>query len=306
MLAICTPTAPDLLFVVLDLESGERWDCPATNHMRQCCGRARWRPFGLTWSADRLFVANEQSLLVFDWSFDLLAVHRGLFFANSHALERDRRGDLLSVCCWANALVHWSLATHTRRVYDLVNCCWLDGDPADVGKGVDAHHFNAAAFSPARLCVLGHNRGRQSFVRVLTKNYHHDDDLELDASQAHGLAYVDGALWTLDTGGGGDLVATTGERMQTDIPTGRFARGWAWDGGARWAIAHAAPSEKRVGRATGAATIAVDDGHRRRDWVLAGTGAINELRFLDVDDVAHQSTPPPRWDPSRLTYRGRP
>lgn len=290
MIVFATVTTPDLFAVVVDLNTGERWNVPARPDL--VAAGDRWRPFGVAFDDAALFASNESTCVVFDrTTLDVVDIVRDVWFPNVHTIERTPAGELVGVCCWANCLVvvdrDWS-----PFYVDLINGGFLPDRPTpdQVGRAFDRHHFNAAAFDQVgrRWFVLAHNRG-PSFVRVFDGESFHqvDDDLAIEADQAHGLAYRDGELWTLDTGGRRDLVSTSGERIATGIESGRFCRGWSWTGD-DLVVAHFPPAQRAVGRGRGDAVLEWHNGDQVERFDLVGTGAINELRTLDVPDLVNE------------------
>src|SRR5712671_5509100 len=76
------------LGVVLDLKSSETIIIPVRPEFIEPSveGRPPCRPFGITWSADELFIANNRQLLIFDKQLDFLRTSVTRLQINVHQL----------------------------------------------------------------------------------------------------------------------------------------------------------------------------------------------------------------------------
>jgi hypothetical protein len=94
------------LGVVLDLESGSLSTIPVRPEFIDLTVRGRnpCRPFGITWSENELFIANNRQLLVFDKQLQYLRTLTTRLQINTHQLAYHSKR-VWVVSPWSNSLI---------------------------------------------------------------------------------------------------------------------------------------------------------------------------------------------------------
>jgi hypothetical protein len=197
---------------------------------------------------------------------------------------------LIGVCCSSDAdAVEFDLRENSLRHY--IERAASDSD--------DRWHFNSLLWTGEHLFVAAHAFGGTSFI-----NRYDAATLELNkvysevGASVHGLAfYADELIW----------ISTNTQEIRSESgyrqPLGKpgYARGFAMTSGQF--IVATSEFLSRGNRHAGDSWIQVIDRHQGlvlKEFHLADTGSINDLRLLDEYDYAHGVDP--FWSGRRSTH----
>jgi hypothetical protein len=276
------------LGIVLDVESGETTPIPVRPEFIEPTveGRPSCRPFGITWSADELFIANNRQLLVFDKQLDFLCISATRLQINVHQLAY--MGERVwAVSPWTNSLIgvspnagvtalEFDLACHELRTYVHREAYEID----------DKWHFNSLLWADGYLFVAAHTFGHVSFInRYNAATLRLDDVQGQVGSSIHGLARHRGELFWISTKTG-EIRSDTGYCHL--LSRSGYARGFAVTD--QYFIVATSEYLGRGERHAGDSWIQLID---RKDGILLhevhlpDTGSINDIRVLDEYDYAH-------------------
>jgi hypothetical protein len=277
------------LGIVLDLESGAMRTIPVRPEFLDPTveGRPACRPFGITWSADELFIANNRQLLVFNKQ---LYYQRSLptpLQINTHQLAY-HAACVWAVSPWTNSLIGVYPSSDVDAVeFDLFDQTLRPYVPRDASEDDDKRHFNSLLWADGHLFVAAHNFGRSSFINRYDEATLRLDYVQRDAgSSIHGLAlYADELFW---------LSTNTGEVRSSlgyshRLSRQGYVRGFAMT--REHFIVATSEFLSRDKRSAGDSWIQVIDRQRStavREFHLPDTGSINDLRLLDEYDYAHR------------------
>lgn len=288
--------------IVLDIESGASKTIPVRPEFIDptVSGARPCLPFGITWSSEELFIANNRQLLVFDKQLEYSRTESTPLQTNTHQLAY--HADLVwATSPWTNSLigvrpnsstddaVEFALFDQILRPYNLREASEVD----------DISHVNSLLWADECLFVAAHNFTNPSFIIRC-----HEAELKLDSISydiglaIHGLALFNKELYWISTGTH-EIRSSTGCTFQ--FRKEGFFRGLAMT--SEHFIVGISEFKNREARNTGDCWIQVID--RRQGDVLAefhlrGTGNINDLRLLDEYDYAHCINPFWAADPARL------
>lgn len=284
------------LGIVVDLESGATETIPVRPEFSDptVVGRAPCRPFGITWSAEHVFVVNNRQLLVYDTQLRFMRIARTRLQVNMHQLAYEG-GRVWCVSPWTASLVGVSrdpavetleldLRGHGERPY-----VEREGSERD-----DVEHFNSLLWADGHLFVAAHNFGA-SFIHQYRGTTRELERVHADVGECiHGLARHRGELFWVSTATA-EIRSDRGYRMPLAKPG--YARGFAMT--SRYFVVGTSEDFYRDLRHTGDAWIQVIDregGEVCKEIHLRDTGSINDIRLLDEVDYAHGVAP--LWDAS--------
>jgi hypothetical protein len=276
------------LGIVLNLESGETKIIPSRPEFIASCvtGRPAFRPFGITWNDDNLFIANNKQLLVFDKQLNFVRCSVTQMQINIHQLAY-KNGRVWAVSPWTNSLISICQNDAVDAVeFDIFSqkvCPYLQREACETD---DKSHFNSLLWSGAYLFIAAHAFGGESFI-----NRYNGMTMQLDnvyrnvGSSIHGLAHDGEELFWISTKTG-EIRSDLGYCQSLSRPG--YARGFAVTN--QYFIVAISEFLARGDRYAGDSWIQIID--RRQDSIvneicLADTGSINELRLLDEYDFAH-------------------
>jgi hypothetical protein len=280
------------LGVVLDLESGSLSTIPVRPEFIDLTVRGRnpCRPFGITWSENELFIANNRQLLVFDKQLQYLRTLTTRLQINTHQLAYHSKR-VWVVSPWSNSLIGVSPSSDISAVeFDLLEQQLRLYTPRDVSEADDQRHFNSLLWADGYLFVAAHGFGRSSFI-----NRYDEAKLQLDCVQQnvgaaiHGLARCNEELFWISTNTY-EIRSSLGY-SQPVFKEG-FSRGFAMT--REHFIVGTSELLPRGERSRGDSWIQVLDrrkGALVREFHLPNTGSINDLRLLDEYDYAHHVNP---------------
>ncbi len=288
MKVIVTVSDMQRVAVVLDLQTGRETPIFARSEFKDPLikGRPSCRPFGITWSRDLLYIANNRQLLVFDKQFQYQRTHPLPLQPNIHQIAY-RDGWIWAVSPWTNSLIGVAEDSARAIEFDLLEYAtrpYLErvGDEAD-----DRHHFNSLLWHKDRLFVSAHAFGVGSFIlefdpaRLLLVGAFADV-----GSEIHGLAHDGNELLWVSTGTA-EVRSESGRcwKLRED----GYARGFAVTD--RFLVVGVSSRAHRNRRSCGDGWIELisrHDGQLIDKWRLVGSGSLNDLRILDEYDYAHQ------------------
>jgi hypothetical protein len=280
------------LGVVLDVESGSTHAIPVRPEFldHTITDRAPCRPFGITWCADELYIANNRQLIVLDKNLDYARTLATPLQVNVHqlAFQGDR---IWAVSPWTNSLI----AVHPHAVlppieFDLTRATLQPYVPRDASEADDQFHFNSLLWANGTLYVAAHRFGAGSFI-----NYYRGTALRLYArlsnvgAAIHGLAYDQGDLYWLSTNTG-EIRSSKG--LVLPLSKRGFARGFAMT--EEFFVVAISDYLSRPERVTGNSWVQLIDrksGKVIQEYHLLDTGSINDLRILDRYDFGHCVAP---------------
>jgi hypothetical protein len=276
------------LGIVLDLESGATKTIPVRPEFIEPTveGRTACRPFGITWSQDELFIANNRQLLVFDKQLEYLRTETTALQINTHQLAY-HAGRAWAVSPWTNSLigvcpnscigaVEFNLCDHRLRPYIA----------RDAAEADDKMHYNSLLWAGGYLFVAAHNFAAPSFIIRYDDAELRLDSVYDDAGFAiHGLALYDYELFWISTRSG-QIRSSLGFSLALSRPG--YARGFAMTRD-HFIVATSEflSRDQRCGGDSWIQTIDRRTGTVLRQFHLTDTGSINDLRLLDAYDYAH-------------------
>ncbi len=276
------------LAIVLDLESGETKTIPVHPEFIDptVVGRVPCRPFGITWSPEELFIANNKQLLVFDKQLNFLRTAATRLQVNIHQLAY-RAGRVWAVSPWTSSLIGVSLDTGVDTVeFDLVSHSIRPYIEREACEADDQFHFNSLLWADGYLFVAAHTFGDRSFINAYDEMTLRLNNTQSNAGAAiHGLARYRRELFWLSTETS-EIRSDLGYRqLLTKVG---YARGLALT--SRYIIVATSEYLSRGQRHAGDSWVQVLD--REQGIVLTevhlrDTGSINDLRLLDEYDYAH-------------------
>ena len=282
--------------VLLDLETGQMSNIPCHPEFLDLTvvNRAPCRPFGITWSDQELFIANNRQLLVFDRELSYLRTEKTPLQVNTHQLAY-HSNQVWAASPWTNSLIGAPLDQSREAVeFDLFGQTLKPYVRRDAQENDDVCHINSLLWAKGHLFVAAHNLGKPSFIFR-----YNDETLRLDSMQTdvglsiHGLAYCDGELYWISTNTN-EVRSDKGYRLI--LPTQRFWRGLAVS--EEYFIVAASERRRRVHRTNGDSWVQLIRKITKEvvaEYHLQGTGSINDLRLLDEYDYAHCVAP--FWQP---------
>lgn len=250
-------------------------------------GRPACRPFGITWSPDELYIANNRQLLSFDRRLDFQRISATRLQVNTHQIAY-HAGRVWAASPWTNSLIGVSANPLVSAVeFDLQDHVLRDYCRDENTAEDDKYHFNSLLWADQNLFVAAHALGAESFIN------HYDSEtftllnvLNDAGAEIHGLARHDGELFWLSTKTG-ELRSDAGRCLM--LSRWGYARGFAVT--RAYFIVGISEFLSRGSRHKGDSWIQVID-RRSEDVVhetrLRDTGSINDLRLLDEHDFAHR------------------
>jgi hypothetical protein len=292
MKVIATVSDMQRVAIVLDLESGSQDFIPVRAEFIDLSvrGRAPCRPFGITWTSDKLFIANNRQILVFDKQLNYVHTLTEALQINTHQLAY-RDGLIWAVSPWANSVIgvsvdsglpSWELDLLTREARDYRS--------REGSEAADQYHFNSLLWTETQLFVAAHALGKESLIYLFdAASLRFQRVLDDVGTSIHGIAFDKGELFWIDTGAG-EIRSSLGLHQQLFKPG--YARGLAVT--RHYFIVAISDHLTRLERHTRGSWIQVIDRNRQSllaEWRLQDTGSVNDLRLLDEYDFAHGLTP---------------
>lgn len=319
MKAILTPSNPAYSLILVDTETKSEVRLMA-QHEEGDDGadesRPRHRPFGITWSGDRVFVANRRHVCIYDrWK---IAEYSKLLNRNSDGHKVAIGGSLTSflgkfenVLCQnphgltmaGNRLLTACTSHDCVAIIDpetgAANYWHVDNGMQDSLSGEDTRHINSLVYACGTLFILSNNRRKRfsSIVAAKIENGVIEKLWEKEFSethQAHGIGIKGNGFITLDTGNHRTLNFLCEQLRQynPEIPVDDFLRGLASTAD-ELLFCHF-PRQFRRYRGQGDSILRIIDGLTLIDngrIKLTDIGAVNELRLLDQYDYCHHQKP---------------
>jgi hypothetical protein len=288
MRVLATISDMSRLGVVLDLETGATETIPVFPKFVDSAvkGRVGCRPFGITWSPDELFIANNRQLLVFDRQLEYLRTETTPLQINTHQLAY-HASRAWAVSPWTNSLIGVYPSLETAAVeFTLFGENLRPYIPREATEADDRWHFNSLLWAGGYLFVAAHNFDRPSFI------IRHDaETLRLNAIQdeagvaIHGLALNDEELFWLSTKTG-EIRSSLGYSLS--LFKEGYARGFAMTR-EHFVVATSQflCRDERCGGDSWIQVIDRQQGKLAAEFHLKDTGSINDLRLLDEYDYAH-------------------
>ena len=272
--------------LLLDLESGTIDTIPARPEFIDPTAEAPCRPFGITWSNDELYIANNRQLLVFDKHFNYNRTLATPLQVNTHQLayHADR--------VWAVSPRTRSLiGVHPRSGLSAVEFRLYDDSLSqyiarDTSEAEDRYHFNSLLWADGYLFVAAHNFVHPSFIKRYDEGTLQTNQVMAHVGYSiHGLAYQNGELFWISTGTG-ELRSSHGYRKR--LSRKGYARGLSMTRDHFIvAISEFLIRDQRRGGDSWIQVIDREEGKSISEVHLADTGSINDLRLLDQYDHAH-------------------
>lgn len=265
-----TPGCKEFVLLIVDTETGEvtpiescedQWENQPHSEKSQY-----WRRFGISWSADTLFVAARHNVLCFDQKLDYLCKVPAILDGNPHQISY--YDDELYVCnTAANTISAFDTNWNERIVYDEV---------------ADAH-FNSLLIDDQMFWVNASRRGNSAAVEL------YSDVRKHTGQHSHNLGLWDGDLSWIDTNGTGWL--TTGFRSCRLFTGDYFCRGLAISDEQLF-VGVSYRSRGNHNYDMPCHIQVLDLQGRMQDKIeLPGMGPIHDIRLLDVFDYAHLRNP---------------
>lgn len=286
MRLLITPSNPAYTFVLLDTETGTVNRIASVPEESDHGANDRWpahRPYGITWDARGVYVANRRNLCVYTHGLEYRYSIPNVLGENPHQLAISD-GEL--ICCAADrdALMLIDVEGRGVRVFSLLAMGF-----GHIREPADTLHLNSVIVHRGKLYLCLHHHGqRRSQILVIDRaTMRRERIIDTPAYAAHNIFLRDGLIGTLDTGGTRRL-AIGDIQIDLGVPEGHFLRGMAATAN-RFAVAHF-PQRQRRYRGSGNATIKVLEGGRIiGTHVLDDIGAINDMRLLCEYDYCHHN-----------------
>jgi hypothetical protein len=281
------------LGIVLDVESGEiTGTIPVRPEFMDStiAGRPPCRPFGITWSHEKLFIVNNRQLLVYDGHLNYMGMSSTQLQINIHQLAY-RSERVWAVSPWTNSLIGVP-QTHDCDVveFDLLSQTVRRYVQREASFANDKWHFNSLLWTDESLFVAAHAFGPFSFINRYDSRTLRLSRVHRNAGHSiHGLAHHEGELFWLSTKTG---QIRSDSAYCCPLPRQGFARGFAMTSG--HFIVGTSTASPRSERHAGDSWIHVIDRQERAavsEVCLRNTGSINDLRLLDEYDYGHAIDP---------------
>ena len=274
--------------VIVDLHTGETTSIPVRPEFidKSVQTVLPCRPFGITWHAGELYIANNRQLLVFDRQFQYLRTVPTPLQDNVHQLAY-RAGCVWAVSPRTNSLIGIEPHSGVAAIeFDLINAHLGAYQPRLGLEADDKNHFNSLLWADGYLYVAAHNFTTPSFI-----NRYKEPDLELDnvdhhaGYSIHGLALHEEELFWISTQ---TFQIRSSNGYCHSLPQTRFARGLSMtDDYFIVALSEFLTRNKRHVGDSWVQIISRHNGSVVQEWHLPDTGSINDLRLLDDYDYAH-------------------
>lgn len=265
-------------------------------------GRPACRPFGISWSSDKLFIVNNRQLLAFDSCLGYCEKLPVRLQVNCHQAAF-RESSIWIVSPWTNSLIAVPLSQGTIREFHPLLGRLVRYRSRESSEGDDRVHFNSILWSGTNMFLAAHAFGENSFIlRYDAATLNLLEVYQNVGSSIHGLAFDKGALFWLSTGTR-ELWSSSGLRLP--IATSGYARGFAMT--KKHFVIATSEFLSRDERNSGDSWIRVLDRKRlvvTNEIQLQDTGSINDLRLLDEYDYAHQIEP--FWPEDKIARHGEP
>lgn len=287
---IITPSNMDYLLVGIDTDTGEVARVRSDQSYHDDAAdptRPPFRPFGITWCDEYLYVANRTCLLVFDSNLDFVDKVRGILDQNTHQIAW-HKGKLISTMTRCDCIAFIDPETLDRQYFHPYEG-WLQGRPECLDHDSERYHINSVVAKGDLVYMLLSNRGRrQSEVAVLDMRTGLTEWIAPTATlRAHGIYVGPEGLGTLDTGGQHDLWMS-GERVNLYTSNVSFCRGLAGNN-VELACGHFNKQSRRFRGEGGSAIKIVRQGQVDESHHVQNIGAINDMRLVDGVDMCHHN-----------------
>ncbi|WP_285936552.1 MULTISPECIES: hypothetical protein [Thermomonosporaceae] len=289
-----TPSDMARLAIVLDLESSRtqviqvrpQFVDPTVTDRPPC------RPFGVTWSPEELFIANNRQLLIFDHALNYVRSSTVRLQINIHQLAFGK-GRVWAVSPWTNSLIGAPTGAGVEAIeFDLSRNVLVPYRRREGRPSADEHHFNSILWADGHLFVAAHAFGEGSFInRYDAETLRFQKTLHGAGHSIHGLARHEGELFWVSTMTQ-EIRSDRGYRLFLHRPG--YPRGFAMT--AEYFVVAISQCRGRGRRHAGNSWIQVIDRRQGRtvhETELRDTGGINDLRLLSEYDYAHRVPPFP-------------
>ncbi len=248
------------------------------------------RPFGITWSDEELYLANNWQILVYDRSLNYQRMMPRALHPNVHQILF-RQGRIWGVSPWTNTLISVNPSSREDRLeFEFLTGKIHRGEPLIATADGDKAHFNSLYWDEERLLVAAHNFGHESFIieyDPLTfdvRGIRHDTGRMIHSLAADG----DDTFW-ISTG---TCEIRSAQGYQLRLKRDEFARGFAMtEDHFIVGFSTRAQRQKRRGNDSWIHVIDRRNGSVLEEFHLCETGDINDLRILDAPDFAHNVQP---------------
>jgi hypothetical protein len=242
----------------------------------------QYRPYGITWNEDYIFVASKTNLLIYNSDLELIDIRRDILDFNTHQLVV--RGDELIVCMTSkDCLKFINLKDLSEQLWH-PKLGWLDKRETNY----EAYHINTVVSYSNNLYAMLHWRNRRkSQIAVVG-----DDVSTINAKSAHNI-YLNGeTLGYVDTDRHRLVIGDHSVTCDLWETKPVFLRGLAGDD-KELVVGCSNRNEMRRRRMEGDSAICVvKDGAVQSHLKLVGTGALDDIRRIDGQDFCHHNPHP--------------
>ena len=289
MIAIATISDPKRLALILDLDSRKVIDCIPVQEKfidSTVVGRPQCRPFGITWTENELFVANNNQLISFDKSLNFKYIISNALEINVHQLAY-REGRVWAVSPWTNSLIGLSTACKRESlIFCLLTHKFRKYNRYSGAVKNDIAHFNSLLWGEESFYVTAHAFGEGSFIisydAVTGKPLCLYEDV---GKSIHGIACCDRQPYWLSTG---TLEIRSNCGLKVPVSQQGYLRGFAVTD--QYFVVGISQFLSRNARVGGDSWIQVIERRNlslESEIHLKDTGSLNVLRLLDIIDYAH-------------------
>jgi hypothetical protein len=278
--------------ILLDLKTGRMDSIPvrAEFHDSSVDEGPSFRPFGITWERDRIYVVNNRQLLVFDKSLNYLEtlairlqvnMHQMAYHCGRIWIVSPRTNSLLVVNPeMIDASTEFNICEQTLHGYV----------PRDSLQSDDQCHFNSLLWSNGYLFVAAHNFTGPSFIKCYDGTTLKEIRQFTQAGfSIHGLAFFHDELFWLST----RTYEVRSDRGYMHLLSRQgYARGFSMT--SEYFVVAISEALSRGDRHGGDSWIQLIDRQKSAmvaEFYLPDTGSVNDLRLLDEYDYAHCLTP---------------
>lgn len=244
--------------------------------------QAQYRPYGLTWNEDTIFIANKTNLSIYNSNLELVETRKGILDFNTHQILV--RGDELIVCMTTRDHLKFINLKNNSERYWSPAFGWMD-KPFPMKE---KYHINTVLSYENRIYAMLH-----WFSRKNTQIAEVDGEiLTLDARSGHNI-YRDGnTLGFIDTKRRRLIIGDHSVTCDMWKERRMFLRGLAGDDKELSVGCSNRNPVRELRRRGDSVVTVVKEGEVYEHHTLIGSGDIDDVRRIDGPDFCHHNPHP--------------